>query len=344
MRIFSLQSSIAKAARLDSSERSAVAQQRLLVLERFDRLRQKYQLSGQEAAEVLGVARSTLYRWRQRRERHGPRGLEPGSRRPRRLRGPSWSPELVARIETLRAHFPAWHKGILAPILRREGWQTSESTVGRILSHLIRRGRIQPALAYRRRHRRSRMMRRLHAQRLFKPLPKPTKPGQRLQLDTLHLRPLPDKKLWHFTAHCPVSRWTAAEVYSTATSVVAARFLDHVLESFPFPIDELQVDGGSEFMADFERTCQQRNITLYVLPPRSPKLNGSVERMNETWRAEFYEVYDLPTRLDELRPLVRRFQNLYNTYRPHRSLSRLTPAEYLQRHHQGLATLLSHMY
>jgi len=36
-------------------------------------------------------------------------------------------------------------------------------------------------------------------------------------------------------------------------------------------------------MADFEKTCQDRRIDLYVLPPRSPKLNGGVERTNGTW-------------------------------------------------------------
>ena len=61
----------------------------------------------------------------------------------------------------------------------------------------------------------------------------------------------------------------------------------------------VQVDGGSEFMAAFETACQQRGIHLFVLPPRSPKLNGCVERANRTHTEEFYELYDgdldLPT-------------------------------------------------
>src|SRR6516164_9619385 len=50
----------------------------------------------------------------------------------------------------------------------------------------------------------------------------------------------------------------------------------------PFPIRALQVDGGSEFAAEFEQACQQRGLYLFVLPPRSPKLNGAVERANRT--------------------------------------------------------------
>ena len=52
----------------------------------------------------------------------------------------------------------------------------------------------------------------------------------------------------------------------------------------PWPIKAIQIDGRSEFMADFENACQERNIPLYVLPPRSPKLNGAVERCNAAWR------------------------------------------------------------
>ena len=42
------------------------------------------------------------------------------------------------------------------------------------------------------------------------------------------------------------------------------------------------MDGGSEFMAGFERACQEAGIRLFVLPPHSPKLNGHVERANRT--------------------------------------------------------------
>lgn len=63
---------------------------------------------------------------------------------------------------------------------------------------------------------------------------------------------------------------------------------------------------------------------------RLPEINGAVERCNSSWRYEFYAVYDLPTRLDELNPLIDAFQHRYNTWRPHRALGSKTPAQYLQ--------------
>jgi len=46
----------------------------------------------------------------------------------------------------------------------------------------------------------------------------------------------------------------------------------------------VQVDGGSEFYGDFEEACKELGIRLFALPPRSPKLNGVVERLNRTFR------------------------------------------------------------
>ena len=57
-----------------------------------------------------------------------------------------------------------------------------------------------------------------------------------------------------------------------------------------FPIRALQVGGGPEFAAEFEQACQQRELRLFVLPPRSPKLNGSVERAQRSHTEEFYQV------------------------------------------------------
>ena len=65
--------------------------------------------------------------------------------------------------------------------------------------------------------------------------------------------------LKHFSARDVVSRWDVVEVHRRATSLAAARFLDTLLERLPFPVKALQVDGGSEFAAEFELACQQKH-------------------------------------------------------------------------------------
>ena len=44
-------------------------------------------------------------------------------------------------------------------------------------------------------------------------------------------------------------------VYSRATGGNAKRFLMDLLGALPFPLLSFQVEGGSEFMADFESAC-----------------------------------------------------------------------------------------
>ena len=126
-------------------------------------------------------------------------------------------------------------------------------------------------------------------------------PRDLIQLDTLDLRPLPGVILKHFTARDIVSRWDVVNVYHRATASTARHFLDDLQARIPFPIKAIQVDGGAEFEAEFEQELKRRNIRLFILPPRSPKLNGYVERAYRTHTEEFYQVTDSSFELAELR-------------------------------------------
>jgi len=88
----------------------------------------------------LDIPRPTLYRWQGRLKEQGPQGLEERSRRPKRRRQPTWSPELSQAVLKVREHYPRWGKDKLVVLLRRQGWQVSTSMVGRILTRLKERG------------------------------------------------------------------------------------------------------------------------------------------------------------------------------------------------------------
>ena len=96
--------------------------------------------------------------------------------------------------------------------------------------------------------------------------------------------------LRHFSARDLVTHWDVLEVHERPTLLPAAHFLDTLVDRMPIPIAARQVDGGSEFAAEFERACQQRSSPLFVLPSRSPKLNGQVERSHRTHHEEFYQI------------------------------------------------------
>ena len=131
----------------------------------------------------------------------------------------------------------------------------------------------------------------------------------------------------NFAARDMVSRWDVLEIHRRASAATAESFLDSLQERMPFPVRAIQVDGGSEFEAKFERECERRRIRLFVLPPRSPKLNGHVERAHCTHQGAFYEVADLSWTVSELRPQLLAWERVYNTVRPHQALGYRTPLE-----------------
>ena len=68
---------------------------------------------------------------------------------------------------------------------------------------------------------------------------------------------------------------------------------------------------------------------LFVLPPRSPKLNGRVERAQRTHTEEFWELSTGETTVESMRQELREWEVIYNTIRPHQALGYLTPMEYV---------------
>ncbi|MGH7152822.1 MAG: integrase core domain-containing protein, partial [Acetobacteraceae bacterium] len=332
MKVFGLHASIYRAAnlasRLPSRPTGRIIASRRDALSRWRQARANG-LSATQAAHAVGVSRATLYRWQQR--------IEPRSRRPHRRRTRRWGSDLIGEVEALRGQYPMWGKRKITVLLRRAGRRLSVSTTGRVLRQLMERGRVTPVPVLRRKPGRSRF-RLIAAQRHARRLPKgtrPTRSGELVQIDTLFVNVAPETSIKHFTAYDPAAEWTLGLVARNATAGRATALLDKLIAEAPFPIRGVQVDGGSEFMAEFERTCAAKALTLFVLPPKRPQLNGAVERAQSSWRYEFYACTELPTRIAQLQPLVDRFAHHFNHVRPHQALGDLTPAEYLKHRSQG---------
>ncbi len=198
--------------------------------------------------------------------------------------------------------------------------------MGRLLAYLEAHGRVESVaafLAHSRRGKVKRRVRRPYAQRKPKTYTAHN-PGDLIQVDTLTVSLGPGEVIKHFSAVDLATRFSLAEVHTRATANLAAGFLAHLVAQAPFPIKAIQVDGGSEFMSEFEETCQRLGIRLFVLPPKRPKLNGHVERMQRTFRDEFY-TRPLPSKIPELQRELNAYLDHYNRERPHRALGGLTP-------------------
>ncbi len=287
--------------------------------------------NAQRTCRHFGISRQTFYRWKRRFDRHDLSTLEARSHRPHQVRRPTWTSALAEQVLALRKRYPRWGKDKLAVLLRRARCCVSVSMVGRILSDLKRRGALHetPKVALLRRARRK-LRNRPWAIRKPKHW-RIAQPGDLVEIDTKDVRLRRGVLLKHFSARDVVSRWDVVEAHRRATSLAAARFLDTLLERVPFTVKAVQVDGGSEFAAEFEAACQQRNVPLFILPPRSPKLNGHVERAHRTHNEEFYEVQAESDQLPVLNAQLRNWEKTYNCVRPHQSLAYLTPLEFITR-------------
>jgi putative transposase len=283
----------------------------------------------------FGISPDVFYRWKQRYKPGYLQTLEDdtSNRRPKSVRTPQTSSQTVQRLRQLREQYPRWGKKKLHILLLDEGFSVSQATVGRTLTRLRTAGRLaEPAVVTARlagKKRRSISNRPYAKHRDWDYIPK--QPGDLAQIDTLHIRTEYEQHRYQFTAQDYISKFTARSVATQMTSTSAATVLEALEDRLPVTVKAIQVDGGSEFMAVFERLCEQRGITLYVLPPKSPKLNGVVERMNRTSREEIYDLgLHEQTNIAEHNQLLKDQDYVYNYIRPHEALGLLTPSKYYE--------------
>ena len=249
--------------------------ERIAKVEKWMELREERGMTVKDAAKMVDEPPPNLYRWQK----------DPSvkSTRPHNLRESKITRELVEAILEVRKAQKTWGKEKIQAELMEEGFDVSVSTVGRILTDAINKGLIQAYdhLISGSRTRRERKSARPHAMRLPKGL-KPQRPGEIIQIDTVHVELADGRKLYHINAICPVSRVCFGDAYTSASAKHAAIFVESMLAYMPFEVEAIQTDQGSEFRGEFETTCQKLGRTLYNLPRKSPKLNDHVERLNRT--------------------------------------------------------------
>ncbi len=267
----------------------------------------------------FGISRPAFYKWKKRYEAHGVAGLCDRPRRP--LRSPrSTPPEVISKILYLRQHYHFGPRRI-ADYLKRFHQQTiASSSVHRILG---RHGMQQlPANQKHRPHGK-------RWQRYEKP-----QPGHRLQVDVKFLERIPgtSKRLYQFTAIDDCTRLRILKVYDACNQRAAIQFIDDVVRRLPFRIHVIQTDNGAEFQSQFHWHVAALDIRHVYIRPRTPHLNGKVERSHRVDDQEFYQLLDRDGITDDIHLFnqkLREWEDYYNYHRPHGALDGQTPYERL---------------
>lgn len=174
-----------------------------------------------------------------------------------------------------------------------------------------------------------------------------------LQIDTKEVAKdgEPGEKLYQFTAidECSRVRFLAGSL--TKGAAAAAKFLEEAVKFYAglgVKVIRAQTDNGTEFTlphneltlasyargdtdeALFTRRCHDLGITHRLIKPRTPQLNGKVERSHRTDGERFYSRFTFATEhaLDHALKIV--WMPEYNDKRPHSSLGGKTPLQFLK--------------
>src|SRR4029450_7884000 len=222
----------------------------------------------------FGISRQAFYKCKRRYAEHGEAGLCDRPRRPRR--SPRATPkEVVSKILYLRQNYH-FGPGKIADYLKRfHQLSVARSSVHRILG--------------------AHGMRRLPANQKYRPHKKrwqryeKAQPGHRLQLDVKFLERIPGtkKRLFQFTAIDDCTRIRVLKVYDACNQTSAIRFVDEVIRRLPFRVLVIQTDNGAEFQWRFHWHLEERDIRHVYIRPRTPHLNGKVERSHRVDDQEF---------------------------------------------------------
>ncbi|GAA4298430.1 IS481 family transposase [Aestuariibaculum suncheonense] len=249
-----------------------------------------------------------MYRWLKRYEESGVLGLSDKSRCPKTLAHTKITEDIENQVLEIRRK-RKWGSKRISTYLLRKNLKISSMTVWRIFS----KHKVQPILKRRKKSG-------------YKRYSKET-PGDRVQIDVTKIK----NKAYQFTAIDDCTRMKVIRIYPNKKASSSIDFLGEVLNTLPFPIQHIQTDWGTEFFNDaFQYELHEHFIKYRPIKPRSPHLNGKVERTQQTDKSEFWFLLDLSEPTLDLNALAIEWQDFYNNKRPHSSLNGKTPLEKLK--------------
>ncbi|WDV53912.1 IS481 family transposase [Streptomyces coeruleorubidus] len=286
-------------------------------------LRHAEEVSGNVAAtcRYYGISRQCFYTWRRRYEAEGLDGLKDRSSAPHHTPRATTA-DVVEKILWLRRQYHFGPAKIAMYLQRYHDVAISTSGVWRILKK-VGLNRLPASQRYKRR---SIRWKRYEKQR----------PGHQLQVDVKFIEPLGQsgrkKRYYQYTAIDDCTRLRVLRAFPRNDQKTAIQFIDYVLAKLPFAVDQIQTDNGQEFGQTFHWHLLDKGIGHVRIKPRTPRLNGKVERSHRIDSEEFYRLLEGQV-IDDVNLFnskLQEWEDYYNYHRPHGALAGQTPYERLR--------------
>lgn len=180
--------------------------------------------------------------------------------------------------------------------------------------------------------------------------PELLKPGEKVQIDVkevpyncLRGKLLRDgKHLYQWTAIDECTRVRFVYGFEEHTPENSVKFLRMLKKEFPFKIQTIQTDNGTEFTykyiseteeCPFDKELRESNIEHKLIPPRTPWHNGKVERSHRNDQRYFYD-WETFRSAEELNAKLAEHL-VWSNNKPMRTLKDKSPIEMLEEKLKG---------
>jgi len=254
---------------------------------------QSYGLSERAACEVVGISRSVYH-------------YQPDTTK---------DEAVIAAIQSVVERYPAYGFSKVFTVLRREGRPWNHKRIYRVYCALKLN------------------LRRKGKKRLPNRYPEPLAvPGQMNQcwsMDFMSDALFCGRRFRTFNVVDDYNREALAiEIDLSLPAPRVIRVLERIVAWRGYPV-KIRMDNGPEFIsASLAEWADEYGVQLEFIQPGKPTQNSFIERFNRTYRTEVLDMYAF-RRLSEVREITEHWIRQYNEERPHDSLGKLTPREYL---------------
>lgn len=286
-----------------------------------------YKFGYKSAVDAFGVKKSTLYDWKTKFERSDKRlsSLIPTSTKPKNTRVMDLNSELVDLIRSMRLEFGNLSKYKIKPFLAEYATQKDLPIYGTTkINEIIKRRKFY----FEGKNKRKRQY--LPLKPRIKHAPRENSPGF-IEMDSITIYVV-GKRYYFITAIDIVTKFAWVIMTKTLSSRQAKDAYITFTQQYIFPIKSVQTDNGHEFLGEFNLYLEEQKIQHDFIYPRSPKINGVVERFNRTIQEEFIERHDeIMANENEFTQKLTKYLIWYNTRRPHYALGLISPTAYLEK-------------
>jgi transposase InsO family protein len=266
-----------------------------------------------QVARRYGVGTSTICKWMKKARMYGNVPIVTLSSRPKQ------HPKQISR----ELMWKIYHKRIatkrcaevIHQELSNEGTTVSLSTVKRTLNRMNLTKKRSPWKRYH-----------PHVDR-----PLPLKPGDLVEVDTIHTMQSEKKRMYTFVLIDVYSRWVYAKSYQRMNAATTLRFVREAQKQSPFVFSMLQSDHGPEFGSWFVSQIQKSHRYTRIGKPND---NAHIERMNRTLQEECLDAEKRTPRA--FNKALLRYVPYYNEKRLHLGIGLRSPVQLFTNCVQGI--------